>query len=255
MITSRLKLFVVKAVLLFLLYVILFLQSCQVNAQSSRYKADEVFRTKIKTWENRMIKLKPRNRPIYLGFDASMSVPQHTIKSNVEAINNLTVNYLGALVGGVVANPVGKIRAGAGLYYSGSNTPYTNQLLTANISASLYLLRFNNIRYHTFEPYAIAGVSQMRNQFYGNYLSAKSSKTNYSTFDEPYIGSVDNTQLSAGAGVEYQLENDERTFVHLYAEVTYGTTLSTRATNVALAQTSIPNCLWITVGMTFGKFK
>jgi len=230
-------------------------QPCLSQSKPARIEMDNSLRTRVASWEDSSSRLKPRTRPVYVGFDVSLGAPHYRINSNIEALNNLSVNYFGGMVGGVLANPMGKIKSGIGMYYSGDNVPHTFVLLAANLSVNLYLLRIKEVKYHTLEPYIFAGVSEMKNKCYGHYLPDPSAKINYSSSDEPYFGSVMSTHLLAGTGVEYQAENDTKNFIHLYAEISYGNNVRTRATRDALADSAIPNSLWITVGMSFGKFK
>lgn len=238
-----------------LMTTILTIQSCMSQSKPERIEMDNLLRTKIASWEDSLNRLKPRTRPVYLGFDVSMGAPQYRINSNIDILNKLSVNYFGGMVGGVLANPIGKIKGGIGMYYSGDNVPHTFDLVAANLSVNLYLLRIKEVQYHTLEPYIFAGVSQMKNKLYGYYLSDPSAKINYSSSEEPYYGSVMTTHMLIGTGVEYQLECDTRNFIHLYAEISYGTTARTSVTRDALSASTIPNSLWITVGMSFGKFK
>jgi hypothetical protein len=199
--------------------------------------------------------LKPRTRPVYLGCDVSIGAPRYRINSTIEALHNSSVNYFGGIVSGVLANPIGKIKGGIGLYYSGDNVPHTFVMPMANLSVNLYLLRIKEVKYHTWEPYIFAGVSQMESKLYGYYLQEPSAKINYSVSQDPYYGSIMSTHLLVGTGVEYQVENDTRNFIHLYAEISYGKNARTRVTRDALSNSAIPNSLWVTVGMSFGKFK
>jgi hypothetical protein len=224
---------------------------CIANAQSGYDKMFSSVRTKINTWDDSISNLKPRHRPVYMGFDISIGVQQNQIKSNIEKINALPVKYFGGMVAGVLANPLGKIKGGIGMYRSGNNIPFSFDLTAANLTVNLYVLRIKEIKYHTIEPYIFAGVSQMRIGFYGNYLT---SQTNLSMSEQPYLGNVDTAHALVGAGAEYQLENDSKDFIHLYAELSYGTNVYSKRTESVLAKSSIPNCFWMTVGMSFGKF-
>jgi hypothetical protein len=240
---------IIKIVLIFVMSIIFSIQSCLSQSHSGQHQR------KLSSSEISLNNLRPRNRPVYVGLNLSMDAPRYQLKSNIDALNNLPVNYFGGRTGGVLANPIGKIQGGVGIYYSGDNVPYTFDLLTANLTFNLYLLRIRQVKYHTFEPYVFAGVSEMKNRFYGYYISEPSAKRNYSASEPPYIGSVTNTQLLAGTGVEYQLENNLGDFIHLYAEISYGSPIRSRATRDALSGSVVPNSLWITLGISFGKYK
>jgi hypothetical protein len=242
---------IIKIALLIVMSIVFTVQSCM---SQSIPKGDEIA-SKIASWEDSMRRLKPRNRPVYAGLDVSMGGPSYRIKSNIDALNNLPVNYFGGMAGGVLANPIGKIKSGIGIYYSGDNVPHLFDLLAANLSINLYPLRIKKVVYHTFEPYVLAGISQMKNKFYGYYLPDALAKLNRSFSEDPYVGSVMTTHLLIGMGVEYQLENNHNDFIHLYTEVSLGRNVRTIATRDELSHSVVPTSLWITVGISFGKFK
>lgn len=234
---------------------VLAVQSCISQVNHHQRDADDSSYSGSTAWEDSLSRLKQRYRPVYLGLDISFGIPRYQLKSNIAVLNNLPVNSFGGMAGGVLANPVGKIKSGIGIYYSGDNVPYTFDVMTANLSVNLYILRIQEVRYHTWEPYIFGGISQMKNRFYGYYLADPAMKINRSSAEPPYIGSVLCTHLLTGAGVEYQLESDNREFIHLYAEISFGSNLRTNATTEALSHSTVPGSLWITIGMSFGKFK
>ena len=254
-IEQRIVVGIIKIALVFVMSTVLAILPCMSQSKPERNEMDNSVRTRIISWEDSLSRLKSRTRPVYVGLEVSMGAPRYRINSNIEDLHNLSVNYFGGMVGGVLANPIGKIKSGIGIYYSGDNVPYTFDLLAANLSVNLYLLRIKEVKYHTLEPYIFAGVSQMKNKLYGYYLSDPSAKINRSSSEEPYYGSVMSTHLLIGTGVEYQLECDTRNFIHLYAEISYGNNVRTSVTRDALSDSAIPNSLWITLGVSFGKFK
>ena len=194
------------------------------------------------------------NRPIYLGFELAIGAPVYTLKSDLTALNHLRVSNLGASAGGIVANKFGKLRVNAGLYYSDATIPYSFDLLTAGVSANVYLLRIGDARYHTVEPYFIGGISQQHIKFYGNYLDQNVTR-NYSSSEQPFLGKGVTTQLNVGLGGEYQLENDQGDFIHLFAEVTCGVPVATRCTREVIDRTQIISPVSISVGTSFGNIK
>jgi hypothetical protein len=248
---SRLKTYIINSSFCFWCIVPL----CLAKAQPGHDKTFDSLLTQVNIWDDSVSKLKPHHRPIYMGFDISIGSQQNQIKSNIEKINALPVKYFGGMVTGILANPVGKIKGGIGMYHSGDNVPFTFDLVAANLTVNLYVLRINEIKYHTIEPYVFAGVSQTRISCYGNYLLPGTSQTNFSMSEQPYLGKVGTSHVLVGAGAEYQLENHSSDFVHLYAEVSYGSSVYSQRTESMLAKSSIPKCLWVTVGISFGKVK
>lgn len=192
---------------------------------------------------------------LYLGYELALGRPIYTLKSDLSELNNLRVSNLGVIVGGVAANKFGKLKVNGGLYYSDASLPYSFDLFTAGLSANVYLLRIGNPKYHTVEPYFICGVSQQHIKFYGHYLDQHQGKRNYSTSEEQFLGRGITTEFNVGLGAEYQLENDQGDFIHLFAEVTYGVPVATRCTREVFDRTRIINPVAINVGISFGKIK
>lgn len=193
-------------------------------------------------------------KSLYLGYELALSRPMYTLKSDLGELNHLRVGSVGAIVGGVLANKIGKLKGNAGLYYSDATLPYSFDLLTATLSANVYLLRIANPRYHTMEPYFVGSISQQHVKFYGNYLD-QNEISNYSTSEERFLGRAASTQFNVGLGAEYQLENDQGSFAHLFAEVVFGTPVASRCTREDFNRTRITNPVSISVGISFGKIK
>lgn len=190
----------------------------------------------------------------YYGYGLSLSVPQQTLSSNIPQLNGLKVTYVGCNAGGMLANNYGKIKANVGLYYSGSSTPYEMDVIRGSVSGNLYLLRLNGLKAHLFEPYVTAGVGQQMTKFYGNYLPDDPQLTPGSN-SQPFLGKVASTRANIGVGVELQLENDYNKFIHVFTEITYGTSLGSFSSNSAFAQTKVTDAVTFNLGVNFGIVK
>lgn len=192
--------------------------------------------------------------PLYLGYELALGRPIYTLNSDLTDLDNLRVNNLGVIVGGVVANKSGKLKGNAGLYYSDASLPSSFDLLTGGISANVYLLRIGDAKYRTVEPYFIGSISQQHIKFYGNYLDQSGTRNN-STSKEQFLGKVVTTQFNVGLGAGYQLENVNGDFIHLFAEVAYGVPFATRCPREVFDRTHIINPVSIGIGISFGKIK
>jgi hypothetical protein len=200
-----------------------------------------------------VVRLK-RDKPLYLGYELALGTPAYTLKSDLSEFDRLRVTNLGVVVGGVIATTLGKLTGSAGLYYSDASLPYSFDLFTGGLSANVYLLRLGKARYHTVEPYFLGGISQQHIKFYGNYLDRTGTRNN-SQSEEPYLGKEVTTQFNLGMGAEYQLENDQGDFIHLFAEVAWGIPVATRSTRRIFDRTHIVNPVTINIGIGFGKIK
>lgn len=237
------------------------ISSLSVAAQSSRQALDDSIIQKVNYWKDSVSTGKRRKNPLYIGGGIALAFPQYTLKSRIEALNGLKVSYIGTAIGGVVANQVVKLKANVGLYYSNPSVPYNFEMLQGSLSSNIYFLRIKKITYHTFEPYAKLGLSTQRTKFYGNYLPAENRNkpadpnNNYSSFDQPLLSVSLYNQLNTGLGVEYQLENCKKMFIHLFAEMNYGVMISSRSSNVAFNRTITHNPLSFSVGVNVGIIK
>jgi len=194
------------------------------------------------------------DHPIYMGYEIALGIPHYLLRSDLYQIDGMGIGSFGISAGGVLANPYAKVRATAGLFYSNANLPYSFDLLTGSLLTNLYLLRPAHARYRTFEPYLLSGIACQQISFYGNYLDNGTAK-NYSTSQEPFLGKNLNTQLLTGLGVEYQFENNDHRFIHLFLEAAYGFALSTHSTRDVFDQTRITQPYTIRLGISFGKIK
>ena len=241
-----------------MLITVLSMKSCTVSAQSSRSSFDDSISKKVKVWDDSVRKLKHQRTPVSVGGEMSMAFPQYTLKSKIGAIDGLHVNYIGTNLGGVVGNPIGKLKANVGLYYSEPSVPYSMEMFQGAISGSLYVLRTTKVKYHTFEPYVTLGFARQQTKFYGNYLPMDNGmlpQTNYSVSEQPLLGKAGFTQLNTGIGVEYQLTSCNTTFIHLFAEVGYGVMISSRASNASFSGTRLSNPTTLSLGINFGILK
>ena len=189
-----------------------------------------------------------------MGYEIALGFPHYKLRSDLARIDGMGIGSFGISAGGTVANPYIKLRGNAGLFYSSANLPCSFDLHTASLLTNIYLLRPAKGRFHTFEPYALAGVSYQQISFYGNYLDAGATR-NYSTTQEQFLGKNRSTQFLAGLGVEFQLENDQQQFIHLFMEAAYGFSLSAHSSRDVFDQTHITQPYTFRLGISFGKIK
>jgi len=259
MTTGRTKENTIKGLAYLILTVMVSLTSCMAIAQSSRSPFDGKIDTRVRMWDDKKKKVRTRKIPVYLGAGASVSYTQSTLQSSIDRLDKLPLNFLGTNVEGMLGTPIGKVKANAGIFYSGASVPYTIDMYQGGLSGTIYLLRLTKITYHTFEPYFTAGVSYQEAQVYGSNLISSdrdaNESANYSTTDPPLAGKVFNTQLNLGAGIEYQLENDRDKFIHLFAEMTLGVPVHCSVSNHAFEGTRVLRPVNISIGAHFGIFK
>lgn len=201
--------------------------------------------------EQDLLNSRPLN-PIYVGYHLGLGATVVKMHSDLAALNGLRVPFLGVNVGGVVSNSMGKLRTYAGWYYPDSSVPQDFDLLEAGLSANLYLLRLKKYSYHTLEPYILADLNFQLTRYYGSYLPNSEPVIG---IDQPLLGNTFNTQVRLGTGLEFQLENVEDRFIHLFAEGGVGIPFYTTSSNSSFANTRSGNQLWLTVGIDFGIVK
>jgi hypothetical protein len=251
----------IKGMIILAMFIVLSLKSCMLRAQSSsRELIDRKIYLRVQAWEDSMKNLKPHKKSVYLGGELSLAFPQSNLKSKISQLNGLRMSYIGTNLGGVLANAIGKIKANVGMYYSEPSVPYTMNMLQGGVSANVYPLRLKNRTYHRFEPYVQAGVSYQQTKYFGTYLLSDNNNTsttpyNYSTTEQPLLGRTGFTQMNMAAGVEYQLEDNNNVFIHLFAEVGYGKGINSTASNRSFAGTTTANPMWVSLGINFGIIK
>src|SRR5258706_8022104 len=101
----------IKALILFCLFAALTLKSWIAGAQTSRVSLDRTISKKAKAWDYSVIKLSLKRSPTYLGGELSLSFPQYNLKSRIVELAGLHVSYIGTNLGGIVGNPIGKLKA------------------------------------------------------------------------------------------------------------------------------------------------
>lgn len=248
----------IKDMMLILSFIAMFLESFAMYGQLSRDFIDRNIYKKVQSLEDSLRRSKPRKQPIYIGVDLSLSFQQYALASKIAQLAGLGVSYIGTNVGGSIGNPMGKLKTTIGMYYSEPAVPYTIDMFQGSITGSIYILRLKKIIYHTFEPYVSLGLTHQHTQFYGDYLSnegGNSTITNYSTSEQTLAGKVGFTQMNLGTGFEYQLENYRNQFIHLFAEIDYGTFISSNTSSESFSGTKLMQATTISVGVNFGIVK
>lgn len=214
-----------KGILLFVLFLSLLLKSCTAEAQ---------------------------DQTRYFGYEISGSIQSNKVSSNIPQLQNIRIPYAGMRVGGLIATPSVKYKATVGLHYSSASLPYSFDLLTGSVTAQAYLLRMNGIkRVHTFEPYIIGGFQQNQTKYFGTYVFPDRTRNN-SKGNEPLQGSTYSTQLTCGAGIEYQLESESGNFIHFFGETNFGLPVYDAATSRPFSETRTQSAWAINFGINFG---
>jgi hypothetical protein len=244
----------VKGLMLLILLIVLATKSSTLTAQSTRIVREDTIASNPYNLEDSVLRLLPAPK-LYKGLELSMGFPNYLLKSNIAQLNGLHVNYIGTNVGTVLANPFGKVKANIGAYWSEPSVPYTMNMLQGGISGSIYLLRLKKVKYHSFEPYVVAGLVFQQTKYYGTYLLNAENASNYSAGNQPVVGKTGYSQLNAGLGVEYQLVNDDNQFIHVFTELSYGMPLFWSASNQSLSGTRASNPATISMGINFGICK
>lgn len=244
----------IKGLTHLILIVMASLGPCMAIAQSSRSPFEGKSDTRVRLWDDGKQKIRTRKTPVYVGAGVSLSYTQSTLESRIDRLNKLPLNFLGTNVEGMLGTPIGKVKANAGIFYSGASVPYTIDMYQGGLSGSIYLLRLTKLTYHTFEPYFTAGANYQGAHVYGNNLIDSDKPSNYSTTDPPLAGKVFNTQLNLGGGIEYQLENADNKFIHLFAEMTFGIPVHSSVSNHAFDGTMMLRPINISLGVQVGVF-
>ncbi|HTH58488.1 MAG TPA: hypothetical protein VL728_20720 [Cyclobacteriaceae bacterium] len=186
------------------------------------------------------------------GIELSMTSPHFVLHSNIAQLNGLRTSCTGFNVGGVVTNGFSKLKVTAGMSTSNGNVPYSVDLIRGGASWNVYLLRIGGKKkVHALEPYLTVGASLMRMKYYGTYLDPNTASNNYSSDNLPYLGKSDYVSVGIGAGVEYQLENENLKFIHLFVQTGYGVMSKSLSSDKAFSQTISSGKFSYSMGINF----
>ncbi len=194
------------------------------------------------------------HKEVNKGFEISVASSSYRLMSNSHHLNNLPVVSTGFNVGAMWSNQITKARVYSGLYYTNTGVPRDIDLLNFGVASNVYGLQLFNKRVRFVEPYLSTGFELGVSSFFGNYMSSD-KVINYSITKEPLIGKTYSTKINLGAGVELHYENDQRQFLHFFAELRYGIPISTAANVVDLSGTVSKNLMGVLLGIQFGIIK
>ena len=185
----------------------------------------------------------------YIGFQVSFGERLFQVSSNLKKIDQMQAGHEGGSLGIVFGNNQLKTRVSfAGVFYSNSNTPHTQQLFETAVMTNLYplavLTKYENA---TLQPYLTAGFSMNKTNFFGTYLDNQNIKSG----DEPYLGKVSQVMAQGGVGLEYRLIS-RVDFIHLFAEAMVGSPIQSNASDT-FSETALKQFTSINVGICFGR--
>lgn len=190
------------------------------------------------------------------GMEASFGMRTFILESDVPELDALQVYEEGGSAAFIFGNSYSRIVARvAGLYYSNAATKRTVDLFEVEINSNIYLLKAMQLPSRKADAYVLAGLNNQSIKFFGHYIdAAERVRPGKSPGREPFLGSINTTNVNLGLGVEYhiQAEND---FVHFFVEVKTVLQLGESANIKSLENTSIKDPYAINVGVRFGRRK
>src|SRR5260221_968961 len=219
---------------------------CIMGYQSAEVKAQSFFSTRKKS----SIHYRTNGYPINLGVELSLGMLGYQLESNIAALNGLQTRYFGFNAGGIVVNGHSKLKTTFGMFSSDDSVPYTIDVLQGSVVWTMYLLRTEEVSAHVFEPYLLLGANYLHSRFYGNYLS-NDPTINMSNGNPPYLGFAGWVVATVGAGVEYQLENEDLKFIHLFLDARFGVPAITILSDRAFSQTVALGSVSCNFGINF----
>jgi hypothetical protein len=102
---------------------------------------------------------------------------------------------------------------------------------------------------HALNPYVSAGMDYSTLKFFGHY-NDPDKKINFSTSSAPYIGKINSTNGTIGAGMEWRLAR-EHDFIHIFAEARYAFGVSREADRY-FSNTEVADATSVNLGVSFG---
>jgi hypothetical protein len=230
--TTRIQANTLKAIFLFVLFIVLIFKSFTAEAQM---------------YQN--------GDRLYKGLVASFGTRSALVSSDIQELNQSSMLQAGGRVGVIFGNNAVRSKVGLlGYYSSAGNTPGTIDLYQSNIAVHFYPLALVMNRTPMVEPYITGGLDYDQYKFYGYYINREPGETNYSQSEAPYLGKIKEVNAAMGAGIEVKLK-DDYDFIHLFSEVRYGHNLSRKTNDDAFGRTEISRQMHVIVGITFGAHR
>lgn len=220
-----------KMTVIFILFTVLSVKSCEVNAQS-----------------------KPS---FYKGLTASFGTRAITFNSDIPELHNLSVLEEGGNAGVVIGNNAVRARINlAGFYYAAARTPRTINLFETEVLANFYPMRALSNYAGIVDVYTVTGVSYDHMRFFGYYVDQpEGQQINYSAPNEPYLGRIGTTTVTAGIGMEWTVMEHSNSFVHVFSEARYGFPVMTSASKETFENTTVQKYWAVNLGVSFGFFR
>lgn len=188
---------------------------------------------------------------LYRGIEASFGTKSFQVRSDISQLHNTPLVQLGGNVGVVLGNHYNRFTIRPlGLYQSVS--PNSVNMYSFEIENQTYILRSFNKKNTRFDFYGIMGLDYNSNKFFGHYIANDESSLGKSLWETlPYLGRVDNTILTYGLGIEYQLLCKD-SFMHFFLSGKSGLVLHSSTNSESFEDTSIIKNAEITAGVRLG---
>lgn len=215
----------IKVILIILLFVVLMLKSMLGNAQRQ------------------------------IGLEAQFGVQSFSIESNIETINGMNVLQEGGTLGVVYGGNAFRTHLQlAGFYYSAASVKRTVDQFRTGFYTTIHPVALMTGNVVKVSPYVVTGASYTDLRFFGHYLNNADAKVNYSTTQEPYIGSIKRINGRVGLGLEWN-KHIGKNFIQVFGEGVYAAPLVENANREVLKGTSATEMISFHVGVRAGLLK
>lgn len=216
----------------------------------------------------------------YIGIESFAGARTFGMRSNAPELNGLSVNLKGfnaGMLGGTEAF-IGKLRYG--IYKSSQLTRQRVDMQEAGLSTNIFPLYLLKKKSKLVKPYSVIGLEYNQLKLYGNFnLPAPAPPTPSMTpppgcqctcpmappppaeapsepvaqnDDEPaFLGKLTVSRFNLGGGVIIHVPSQNK-FVNLFAEMSYGFPIGTKASVMGLQQTKVSKQLVMNIGLSFG---
>lgn len=193
-------------------------------------------------------------RKAYKGFEVNFASRSFQVNSDIAKISEANDAFAGGMIGLVYGGDWFKATLGLGYYSSGNKIAGTIDLYEAKLSTRLYPLELITRKGSRFSPYLTAGIARDNLKLYGYYINMEPGQTNYSQAEAPYLGSIQQTDATAGVGVQFKIL-DQHDFIHVFSEVLQSYNLASTSKATSFELTKIYQRTQIQVGVRFGAIR
>lgn len=190
----------------------------------------------------------------FKGIETAFGMSSFKISSDIPHLQNSTLVQAGGKVGVVFGNELTRfIIKPLGLYQS--VTSNTVNMYSFEAESQTYILSSILKKKSNFDIYGSFGFAYNSNKFFGHYINQDIRPLGKSIWETlPYLGRTDNTFITYGLGLEYQMLCNE-SFVQFFLDSRSGMSVHSSSNSESFDNTILTKNMEVSAGVRFGLSK